>query len=131
MLYALSGSLEGVSGDMSFRTVQIGEYFGSKAATVNLQYNFYDEFFRIFPVPLLRDWNLQVSAFFNAGWVNISQKSRDILPVDYQPLRKPLMETGFGIGYMLLPIKLEFGWRLTHKNTNAFTIGLNTAILLK
>ncbi|MFH1197090.1 MAG: DUF5686 family protein [bacterium] len=131
MLYSLPGTIDGAGGDMAFRTTRIGDYFGSNVYTLNLQYDFYDEFFRTFPVPLLKDCNLQVSAFFNAGWTDISKKSKDILPVSCEPLTKPLMEVGFGIGYMLLPIKLEFAWRLSHKDRNPFSIGLNTAILLK
>ena len=131
MLYTLPGSIDGAFSGMSFRTVKLGEYFGSKVLTVNLQYNFNDEFFRILPVPLLRDWNLQISAFLNSGWVDISRKSKDILPVPYQGLTKPLIEAGFGVGYALLPMKLEFAWRLTNKDINAFTVGLNTEVLLK
>ena len=134
MLYALPGGINGINGDMSFRTVCFGEYFGGKAAIVNLNYNFYDDFFRIFPVPLLKNWNLQVSAFFNAGWMDMSEKSKEILPDlpnTFRLLKQPLMEAGFGIGYMFLPIKLEFAWRLTHTNDNTFSVGINTAFLLK
>ena len=131
LMYALPGTAANISGIYSFRTIKYGEYFGNQTLAVNLNYNFYDDFFRLLPLPYIKDWNIVLSAFFNAGWTNISDNSKTILPVAYELLKKPLLEKGLGIGYSIIPIKLEFAWRLTHKNENSFTVGLNTAILLK
>jgi hypothetical protein len=131
MLYALPGNIDGANSNTAFRTAKLGMYFGNRILTLNLNYNFFDDFFRLFPVPGIKNWNLQINSFFNAGWIDISDKSKEILPTPTELLVKPLMEAGFGIGYSLLPIKLEFAWRLTHTNENAFSIGINSAIFLK
>lgn len=130
-LATLPGSISGVSGNKSFRTLRPGEYFGNKIATLFLNYNFFDDFFRIIPIPLIKDCNLQVNTFFNAGWADISNKSRELLPVEFKSITRPLMEIGLGIGYSLLPFKLEFTKRLTHTVENSFSVGLNTVIFLR
>jgi len=129
MLYALPGNLDGVSQNWSFRTIKIGENFGDKCISLLFEHEFGDELFKISRIPFLRDMELQLTAFYNIGWLDISDKSKSILPVEDRLFKKPLQEIGFNIGHILFPLRLEFSWRLNHTEKNKFVIGLNTPIL--
>jgi hypothetical protein len=43
----------------------------------------------------------------------MSEKSAAIMTIPYTILTQPLFETGFSVGYLSLPISLEFAWKLT------------------
>jgi hypothetical protein len=127
MQYALPGNISGTSRNLTFRTVGVGNVFGDQALTLNLEYNFRKEIYRLLPISFLK--NLSLNTFFNAAWKNVSDKSAAIMPIPFSVLTKPLLETGFSFGYSSLPVSLELAWRLTHIDRNSFSIGLNTSIL--
>ncbi len=127
MQYALPGNIGGTSRNFTFRTVGVGNIFGDQTLTLNLEYNIRKEIYRLIPISILR--SLSLNTFFNAAWKNMSAKSAAIMPIPYSVLTKPLMETGFSIGYLSLPVSLEFAWRLTHIDRRSFSVGLNTSIL--
>jgi len=127
MQYALPGNIGGTSRSFTFRTVGVGNIFGDQTLTLNVEYNFRKELYRVLPINFLQ--SLSLSTFFNAALKNMSLKSAAIMPVPYSVLTLPLLETGFSIGYGSLPVSLEFAWRLTHIIRSAFSIGINTEIL--
>jgi len=127
MQYALPGNISGTGRDLTFRTVGVGNVFGDQALTLNIEYNFRKEIYRLLPIKFLQ--NLSLNTFFNAAWKNISDKSAVIMPITFSVLTKPLLESGFSLGYSTLPISLEFAWRLTHIDKGSFRIGFNTSIL--
>ncbi|HEX3072673.1 MAG TPA: hypothetical protein VHP30_03580, partial [Ignavibacteriales bacterium] len=79
-------------------------------------------------IPLLKDINLQFGAYANFAWTDISDRSKRILTVENEPLRSPLIETGFSLGHYLVPLQVEFTWRLTHKSDRNFAITVNSFI---
>jgi len=127
MQYALPGNISGTGRDLTFRTVGVGNMFGDQALTLNFQYNFRKEIYRILPIPLLQ--NLSLNTFFNAAWKNMSDKSAAIMPISFSVLMRPLLETGFSVGYSSFPVSLECAWRLTHIDRSGFRLGINTSIL--
>lgn len=129
MMYALPGNIESVGKEYSFRTLGIGEVFGDNGIIFTAQYNLSDELFRMLQIPLLKDWNLILTTHFNAAFLKITEKSKQILPPQYVEYGKPIYELGFSIGQILFPITVEFTWRLNYKGKNNFVIGLNTFVL--
>ncbi len=127
MQYALPGNISATSRDFSFRTLGVGKMFGDQVFTLALEYNFRKELYRVVPISFLQ--NVSLSSFFNAAWKNMSAKSAAIMPIQYTVLTQPLLEAGFSIGYLSLPINLEFAWRLTHIDRSGFQVGINTSIL--
>ena len=127
MQYALPGNVNSFGGRYTFRTLGVGNTFGDQVLTLSLEYNFRREIYRALPFGILR--NLNFTSFFNAAYKNMSDKSAAIMPVPFTLLTRPLLETGFGIGYSSLPVSLEFSWRLTHIDRGNFRIGINTSIL--
>jgi hypothetical protein len=129
MMYALPGNIESSGKAFSFRTLNIGEVFGDKGVILMAQYNLGDELFRLLKIPYLKDWQLILTTHFNAALLQISDKSKNILPRQFTEFKHPMYELGFGIGQMLFPITLEITWRLNYRGKNDFVIGLNTFVL--
>lgn len=127
-LYALPGNLSSIGKNFTFRTARINEFYGNKAAAVYFEHNFRDEIFRVLRIPLLRDSEIYLNSFFNAAYLETSKKTQESLKMPYKSLANPLMELGFGLSHPLFPIKIEFAWRLNHKERNKFTIALNSLV---
>lgn len=128
-LYALPGNISSAAKNYTFRTVRIGEVFGDRVLTLNVEHNFRDEFFRMLGIPVLRDMDLQLKTFFNAAWTGLSGKSAIILPVAYEGPLSTLYEAGFSIGHVLFPLSIEFAWRLNHRQNGGFALGVNAFLL--
>ncbi len=129
LLYSLPGNINLTAQDYSFRTLNVNEILGNKIATLNLQEYIGDELFRFLGIPGLKDWDIQLEAFVNAAYAGISSSSSSILVQPVQTLPHLFYEAGFGIGHPLIPIELEFAWRLNYRGENNFRIGINTFIL--
>lgn len=129
MLYALPGNIESSGKPNTFRTLGIGEVYSDRAAVFTFQHNFNDELFRMLDIPYIKDWELILRTYFNAAWIELPDKSRQILPHTFSEFKKPLLEAGFSIGHILVPFSLEFTWRLNHREKNNFVIGLNAFVL--
>lgn len=129
MQYSLPGNISGLGKNFTFRTIGLSNLFGDQAFTLNLEHNFREEILRLLPGRFFQNMNLQLTTFFNAAWKNMSPKSAAIMPVPFTVLNKPLLEAGFSIGHSIIPVGLEFAWRLTYVDRSSFRIGINTSIL--
>lgn len=129
MLHALPGNINAAGKNNSFRSLRIGEVFGDDVTEVYLNHNFSDELFTFLHVPFIDDLQLQFNIYLNMAVSNVSEKSRSILK--YEPIifNKPFYELGFSIGHLLVPITLEFTWKLNHRGKNNFVFGINTFAL--
>jgi hypothetical protein len=125
-MYALPGNINLLSKSYSFRTLRINEIFGERVATLNLEYNFRDELFKLFKVPGFKDWEITLNVFFNLAITEIGSESGLLLPVEIKTFDKPFYEIGFGLGQGIIPLQLEFAWKLNYLGSNNFVISLNT-----
>ena len=124
-IYALPGNLNAVSKNFTFRTLRINEMFGDRVATLNLEHDFRDEIFRFLNITGLRSWEISVNLFFNAAITKISDRSYKLLSTDLKTFSKPFYELGFGIGQGIIPLQLEFAWKLNHRGYNNFVFSIN------
>lgn len=129
MLHALPGNINAAAKNFSFRTLRIGEVFGDKIWSLNLEHEFNDELFIMSGLPLIKDLQLMLNVHAGAAWVDLSKESLKILPIDYRAFNKPLIEAGFSIGQILMPISFDFTWKVTHRGKNNFVFGINTLLL--
>ncbi len=127
-LYALPGNIDILFQDLSFRTLNVDEIFGSRVITLNLGHNFQDLIFRALRIPGLMDWGIQLSTFFNAAYSDIGKETSTILPVHVRTFPHPFYEAGFGLSQVLIPFRLEFAWRLNYRGENNFRVGINSFI---
>jgi hypothetical protein len=125
-MYALPGNINLLSKPYSFRTLRINEIFGERVATLNLEYNFRDELFKLFNILGLKDWEITLNLFFNSAITEIGSESAALLPVEIETFNKPFYEIGFGLGQGIIPLQLEFAWKLNYRGSNNFVISLNT-----
>lgn len=125
-LFALPGSINILFQDFSFRTLNVNEIFGSRIIAVNLDHYFNDIIFRALRIPGLMDWELQLNIFFNAAYSDIGGETSTILPVHIRTFPHPFYEIGFGLSQVLLPLRIEFAWKLNYRGENNFRIGLNS-----
>jgi hypothetical protein len=124
-MYALPGNINLLSKFFSFRTLKINEVFGERVATLNLEYNFRDEIFKLLKVPGFKDWEITLNVFFNSAVTEIGDESAALLPVEIKTFNKPFYEIGFGLGQGIIPLQFEFAWKLNYKGSNNFVISLN------
>ncbi len=127
-LHSLNGNIEILSQDFSFRTLDINEVVGDRVATLNLEYYFGSELFRILRIPGLKDWDIQLTAFLNSAISRISDGTKSNLLSSINTFDHPFYELGFGIGHALFPFQLDFAWKLNYRGNNNFVIGINTPI---
>jgi len=127
-MYALPGNLQWLSKPFSFRTLRVNEIFGERVATLFFEYNFRDEIFKLLKVPGLKDWEITLNFFFNSAVSEIGSESAAILPTEVQTFNKPFYEIGFGIGQGIIPLDLEFAWKLNYGGSNNFVIAINSFV---
>lgn len=126
-LYSLPGNINSISNSLTFRTLNVNEIIGDRILSVNLEHDFRSEVFRY--VPLLNKFELTLSIFLNSAVTDISNESNSILPVPVKSFKHPFYEIGFGIGQAVFPFKLEFSWKLNHRDENNFRVGFNLLLL--
>jgi hypothetical protein len=127
-MYALPGNLEWLAKPFSFRTLRVNEIFGERVTTLFFEYNFRDEIFKLLKVPGLKDWEITLNLFFNSAITEIGSESAAILPTEVKTFNKPFYEIGFGIGQGIIPLDLEFAWKLNYRGSNNFVIAINSFV---
>lgn len=125
-MYALPGNINLLSKSYTFRTLRVNEIFGERVATLNLEYNFRDELFKLLKIPGFKDWEITLNLFFNSAITEIGDESDGLLPVEIKTFPHPFYEIGFGLGQGILPLQLEFAWKLNYLGDNNFVVSLNT-----
>lgn len=129
LFYAVPGNIDYASKSYSFRTLEVNEVLTDRSISVYLEYNFRDELFRLLGIPGLQDWGIQLNTFLNVLYSNPSNEAKSNPNFYSKSYLLPLYETGFSIGHVLVPLQLEFAWKLNYLNGNNFRIGLNTPVL--
>lgn len=124
LYYSVPGNFDLTSKNFSFRTLNVNEVLLDRGVTLNFEYNFRDELFKTIGIPGLKNLGIQMNAFFNVLYSNPSGTSNP-----KQSYLHPFYETGFSIGHLLVPLQLEFGWKLNYLDGNNFRIGFNSIIL--
>lgn len=127
-MYSLPGNINATARNYSFRTLNVNEIIGERIVTINIEENFGNELFKLFKIPGFKNWDVQLNTFFNAAFSTVGASSQSILPLPIKQFKHPFYEIGFGLGHILIPIRLEFAWKLNYRGENNFRIGLNTSL---
>jgi len=128
LLYAIPGNIDLLFLIHSFRTLNINEIKGENIVTVNLEHDFGDELFRLMMIPGLKDWEIQLKVFVNAAYADIKGETSSPLTTPVKTFPHPFYEIGFGLGHILIPLEVEFAWKLNYRDGNNFRAGLNIFI---
>lgn len=127
-LHSLAGNINLISKSMTFRTLQLNEVLGDRVITLNLEHHFRDELFRMLNVPGLKNANINLILFINAAISQVGEDTNNLLPVEIKQFPHPFYEIGFGIGQGIIPLQLEFAWKLNYKDGNNFRVSLNALL---
>ncbi|WP_041294206.1 DUF5686 and carboxypeptidase-like regulatory domain-containing protein [Ignavibacterium album] len=127
-LYAVPGNISTFSSPLTFRTLELNQILGDRVLTLNAEYNFRDELFRLLNIPVIKKLEILLTVFFNAAYGDIGSKSKEILTNPVQTFKHPFYEIGFSIGQGLLPLSVDFGWKLNYRNGNNFRISLSSVL---
>ncbi len=125
-LYSLPGNINAASQGFSFRTLNIGEIVGDNVFSINIEHNLGNKLFKWLNIPGIKNWDIGLNLFFNAAYTEISDESKSLLTFPVKTFNSPFYEIGFGLGHVLLPFRIDFGWKLNHRGENNFRIGFNT-----
>lgn len=128
MLYALPGNIDITARNYSFRTLGVNEILGERVFTAFIEHNFRDEVFRWLGIPGLKTWEIQLNTFLNIAYSDIQDKTAINLPHHVKTFTHPFYELGFGLGHVLLPLRVEFGWKLNHRDGNNFRVGISSFV---
>jgi hypothetical protein len=127
-LYSLPGNIDYLSKHGTFRTLQINEVLGEKVVTLNLEHQFRDELFRMLNIPGLKNWEVTLNLFLNIALSQVEEELEAKYPVPIKQFPHPFYEIGFGLGQGIIPMQLEFAWKLNYRGTNNFRVSLNTFV---
>ena len=128
LLYSIPGNFDLAFKNSSFRTLNINEVLSDRVLSLNLEYNFRDELFKIAGIPGVQNWGIQLTTFVNAFYSNPSQSIKQNPLFKSKDYLLPFYEAGFSIGHVLVPIQFEFAWKLNHRDANNFRFGLNAFV---
>lgn len=128
LFYSVPGNLDFASKSFSFRTLQVNEVISDRGVSLNIEYNFRDELFKLLGIPGLKDWGIQLNTFLNALYSNPSSEVQANPLFNSKIYLKPFYEMGFSFGHVLIPLQIEFAWKLNHRGDSNFRVGMNTII---
>lgn len=127
-LFSLPGNIDLTSQEFTFRTLNLNQVVGEKALTINLEQNWYDEIFKTLNIPFLNTLQLQLNTFINMAIVETGENTSSIVPNRINSFPHPFYEAGFGIAHPLIPLKIEFAWKLNYRGENNFRVGISSFI---
>lgn len=127
-LFSLPGNIDLTSQEFTFRTLNLNQVVGERVLTINIEQNWHDEIFKILNLPFLSKLQLQLNTFINMAIVETGENTRSILPNNINFFPHPFYEAGFGIAQPLIPLKIEFAWKLNYRGENNFRVGINSFI---
>jgi hypothetical protein len=110
----------------AFKTLSVKEFAGDRMAQLMLEWNLSGTFFRYVNLPIIRD--LQFILYGGSGWSDLSPSSARIQTVGFQTAKKLFHEAGFGLGNLPLGFRLDFTWRLTHRDGRNFQVTLGSPL---
>ena len=127
-LYSLPGNIDYLSKRHTFRTLDINEVLGEKVLTLNLEHQFRDELFRMLNILGLKNWEITLNLFFNIAVSEVKEEQEAAYPVPIKQFSHPFYEIGFGLGQGIIPMQLEFAWKLNYRDGNNFRVSLNAFV---
>jgi hypothetical protein len=127
--YSLPGNINLTGRDNSFRTLFVNEIAADRGVAFSFLNNLKDEPFRWLGISFLKKLEIHLTHFVNVAWTSISTESKSMNNHPFYEFKKPFIETGFGVGHVLSPVRFEFSWKLTHRGVNNYRVGIATPLI--
>ncbi len=126
-LMPVPGNTDGLFDNFSARTLGMNKLLGDRGIFAGFEYTVNKELWRFLHLSPLQKWDINLSVFGSASLSSMSIESKSIAlmtPVEFR--KHPFVEAGFGIFHPLLPVILEFAWKLNYRGENNFRVGVQT-----
>ena len=111
---------------MQLLVVEIKEIIRKVIKNPHYQTKVIKNIFRALRIPGLMDWEIQLNTFFNAAYCDMGKGTAASLPAQVKTFPHPFYEIGFGISQVLIPLQVEFAWKLNYRGENNFRVGINS-----
>lgn len=125
-LIDMPSGASGIIPQGAMRLLGVREFSGDRMALIQIEHDFGNMFFRALGLPVIKDMDFIV--FAGSGWSDLSSSSRAVQAVPIPTARKLYHEVGFGIGRLSGFSRLDFTWRITHRNGKNFDITLGSSL---
>lgn len=79
-------------------------------------------------IPFIKELDLRELATVRFAWGRLSDKNLANTMLETSPLTSPYVEAGFGIGNILRFLRVDFFWRLTHRENAKKNFSFNVGI---
>jgi len=127
-LFSLPGNINLTSQEFTFRTLNLNQLVGDRVLTINIEQNWNDEIFKTLNLSFLSKVQLQLNTFINMAIVETGKNTGSIVPNNINSFPHPFYVVGFGIGHPLIPLKIEFAWKLNYRGEKNYRVGISSFI---
>lgn len=128
-LTALPGNVNALGKNNSFRTLDVGEVYADRVASLFLHYDFSDELFRRSGISLLKRTQLMLAVYLGVAITSTSESvKRELSNLNFTEFKRPFYELGFSIGHPMFPFNFEFTWKLNYNGKDDFVFGVNSLV---
>jgi hypothetical protein len=121
--FHLPGVYSSVINARSFQTLKSDRYLGDRFLAVFIENNFKNTIFNLFSLPYLKNSKFDLYINANAGWMNNRNWGNG---ANGNLSKIPFTEAGFGIGNIFFFMRVDFSWRITHREKNNFFINISS-----
>ena len=123
--FHLPGIYSVVTNTRLFHTLKNDEYIGDKYLGLFFENNFKNTIFNLLSLPYLKNSKFDLYANANIGWMNNKIWGNG----NNERLDKtPFSEAGFGIGNIFFFMRVDFMWRITHREKKNFYVNFSSNI---
>lgn len=121
--FHLPGSYGSITNPHLFRTINQDAYLGNAYLCFFIENNFKNTIFNFLSLPFLKNSKFDLYLFGNFGWIKnkkwVNGNSASIS-------QNPLAEGGFGLGNIFFFLRMDFTWRLTHREKSNFFFNISS-----
>lgn len=128
MMYSLPASTESASQDFIYRTLRPGDVYGDRVLSINLEQSLRDLPISWLNLEIFRKLQLNFGVHFGAAITQISEKSKNIMPHQFVEYKHPFYELGFSVGQAIIPVRIDFTWKLNYFGNNNFSVDINSPL---
>ncbi len=125
--FTLPGSISDYSSFGAFRTININEFSGDMMTALHFEYNTGSYLFRTLKIPYFKSRHYDLIFFTAAGSTDISKSNITHSSFPVRITEETFWEAGVGLGGIFV-FRMDFTWRLTHKDENKFVIRLGSSL---
>lgn len=121
--FHLPGAYGSFGSPYLFRTIKQDSYIGNTYLGIYAENNFKNILFNLIPLEFLKNLKYDLYLFGNYAWIKNKNWSNGLDP---KYSSNDFSEFGFGIGNILLYLRMDFAWRITPEQDKNFYFNISS-----